>query len=342
MITDITTPIPYPDKVRVFPVRGKSLLSIGRGSYIVRSYVEHDEAVSSNILVGHFSSIANDNRFLVGINHPMCGLSTYPMEMLEQSDEEWTAWLGARRSREWADPKCQIIIGHDVWIGRGCTIMGGVHIGNGACVAAGALVSKDVPPYALVGGCPAKVIRYRFPEETIRRLQLIKWWYWPKEKIKSIVGDVKTPEGVIRFANEHDAIPLPPVNEQLDGYRKQGFRIFYFNPGTEGERLLPHVLEEFHGSFTVEDKACLVVDTTGHEEGYQAMIDETASRFGKGNIVLPVLTVPGSLPLDLLQAADFLLTTRDFSSVAYSDFVSDFGGKLLYALEEHPFASIEK
>ena len=71
-----------------------------------------------------------------------------------------------------------------VWIGSHALINGGVHIGNGACVAAGAVVVKDVPPYAIVGGVPAKVIRYRFTEDVIAKLEELKWWDMPEEKLK--------------------------------------------------------------------------------------------------------------------------------------------------------------
>ncbi len=75
-------------------------------------------------------------------------------------------------------------LGNDVWVGSHALINGGVHIGNGACIAAGAVVVKDVPPYAIVGGVPAKVIRYRFPEDVIAKLEELNWWDMPEKKLK--------------------------------------------------------------------------------------------------------------------------------------------------------------
>jgi serine acetyltransferase len=83
-------------------------------------------------------------------------------------------------------PSCKgdIIIENDVWIGAKATIMSGVRIGNGAIVAAGSVVSKDVPPYAIVAGNPAKVVKYRFSDEQIKKLLSIAWWNWDEQKIK--------------------------------------------------------------------------------------------------------------------------------------------------------------
>ena len=106
-------------------------------------------------------------------------LSTYTFPLfyedwnLEKSDVA-TAW----------DNKGDIVIGNDVWIGYEALIMAGVHIGNGAIIAARAVVTKDVPPYTIVGGVPAKPIRKRFTDDTIQKMEALKWWDWSYEKIK--------------------------------------------------------------------------------------------------------------------------------------------------------------
>ena len=82
------------------------------------------------------------------------------------------------------DNKGDIVIGNDVWIGYEAVIMTGVHIGNGAIIAARAVVTKDVPPYTIVGGVPARPIRKRFDEEVIRKLETLQWWDWSVEKIR--------------------------------------------------------------------------------------------------------------------------------------------------------------
>ena len=143
------------------------------------------------LIIGKFCSIACGAKFLLNCaNHTLKSLSTYTFPLfyedwdLEKSDVA-TAW----------DNKGDIVIGNDVWIGYEAVIMAGVHIGNGAIIAARAVVTKDVPPYTIVGGVPARPIRTRFDEETIRKLETLKWWDWSAEKIRQCLpyigkGDV--------------------------------------------------------------------------------------------------------------------------------------------------------
>jgi virginiamycin A acetyltransferase len=95
------------------------------------------------------------------------------------------------------DNKGDIVVGNDVWIGYEAVILSGVKIGNGAIIGTRAVVTKDVPPYTIVGGIPARPIKKRFDEETIEALQKIEWWNWPFEKIQANVnvirnGDIET------------------------------------------------------------------------------------------------------------------------------------------------------
>ena len=131
------------------------------------------------LIIGKFCSIACGMKFLFNCaNHTQKSLSTYTFPLFY---EEWeleksnitTAW----------DNKGNIVIGNDVWIGYEAVIMAGVHIGDGAIIAARAVVTKDVPPYTIVGGTPAKEIRKRFDAEVIEQLLIQKWWDWSTDKI---------------------------------------------------------------------------------------------------------------------------------------------------------------
>lgn len=140
----------------------------------------HYPVNGDRLIIGKFCSIACGAKFLFNsANHSLASLSTYPFPIFY---EEWglniqdvaTAW----------DNKGDIVIGNDVWIGYEAVVLAGVTIGDGAVIGARAVVTKDVPPYAVVGGVPARLIRRRFPDDTISALLALRWWDWPADKIK--------------------------------------------------------------------------------------------------------------------------------------------------------------
>lgn len=132
------------------------------------------------LVIGKFCSIACGTRFLFNCaNHTLNSLSTYTFPLFY---EEWNLEKSNVVSA-W-DNKGDIIIGDDVRIGYEAVIMSGVHVGNGAIIAARAVVTKDVPPYTIVGGTPAREIRKRFDTDVIKRLLMLKWWDWPIDKIR--------------------------------------------------------------------------------------------------------------------------------------------------------------
>jgi tetrahydrodipicolinate N-succinyltransferase len=104
-------------------------------------------------------------------------VSTFPLATLKRN--------GWRKEYELPDKEGIIMIGNDVWIGAGALILSGVTIGDGAIVGAGSVVTHDVPPYAVVGGVPAKIIRFRYNKDQIEALLKIAWWNWNIEKIKA-------------------------------------------------------------------------------------------------------------------------------------------------------------
>ena len=132
------------------------------------------------LIIGKFCSIACGAKFLFNCaNHTLKSLSTYTFPLFY---EEW-GLEKANVTAAW-DNKGDIIIGNDVWIGYEAVIMAGVHIGDGAIIAARAVVTKDVLPYTIVGGTPAKEIRKRFDTDVIEQLLMLKWWDWSIDKIR--------------------------------------------------------------------------------------------------------------------------------------------------------------
>ena len=139
------------------------------------------------LMIGKFCSIACGAKFLFNsANHTMNSLSTYPFPLFF---EEWG--LDRKDVASSWDHKGDIVIGNDVWIGYEAVVMAGVTIGDGAIIGTRAVVTKDVPPYMIVGGIPARPIKKRFSEETIEKLLDLQWWDWPREKLAENIEAIK-------------------------------------------------------------------------------------------------------------------------------------------------------
>ena len=145
--------------------------------------INHDK-----LQIGKFCSIACGAKFLFNsANHTLSSLSTYPFPLFF---EEWG--LEKKDVTNAWDNKGDIVIGNDVWIGYEAVILAGVTIGDGAIIGTHAVVTKDVLPYTIVGGVPAKPIKRRFPEETISALLEIQWWNWSEERITRNIGAIQS------------------------------------------------------------------------------------------------------------------------------------------------------
>lgn len=157
----------------------QNLVSVGNYTY-GSLYVKHYGSDNEFLSIGSFCSIAEKVNFILGGNHVYENVLTYPIRanIMNQGYE--------------ATSNGPIIIKDDVWIGFGATILSGVHIGQGAVVAAGAVVTKDVPPYAIVGGVPAKVIKYRFSQEIVNELLKIDYSKMTKEIISQHICELYT------------------------------------------------------------------------------------------------------------------------------------------------------
>ena len=192
-----------PDREKLYPRTGDTQtiylknaithLNITVGSYTMYHDFVHPPAdfQKNNVLyhypvngdrlsIGKFCSIACGAKFLFNsANHTMRSLSSYPFPLFF---EEWE--LEKTRVSEAWDNKGDIVIGNDVWIGYEAVILAGVTIGDGAVIGARAVVTKDVAPYTVVGGVPARPVKKRFSDGTIQRLLGLRWWDWPEERIR--------------------------------------------------------------------------------------------------------------------------------------------------------------
>lgn len=154
-------------------------VKVGKGTY--GSVMLFNDLRERVLVIGNYCSIAENIVFIMGHDHNLSCVSTYPFNAVA---------IGECNSE--ATSKGDIIVSDDVWIGYGATILSGVHIGQGAVVAAGAVVTKDVPPYAVVGGVPAKVIKYRFEQPVIDYMLTLDYGSLTEDLIREHVDDLYT------------------------------------------------------------------------------------------------------------------------------------------------------
>lgn len=175
----------YRDTVYLKNVIDHPRMEIGDFSYYTHSGRREDTALilapylghacRERLVIGKFVQIARGSYFITSsANHPMAGFTTYPFRIFKPET------FGYKDL-----PIRDKIVDHDVWIGQNAAIMPGVHIGSGAIVAAASVVTRDVPPYAVVGGNPASIIRMRYSKEMIEELLDLTWWDWPLDTIEA-------------------------------------------------------------------------------------------------------------------------------------------------------------
>jgi acetyltransferase-like isoleucine patch superfamily enzyme len=191
-------------ELRLHPSMQRS--AIGRFTYADGAPEVHGSASGTSgpaLTIGAYCSLARNVVIFVGAEHRTDWVTTYPMSM---------AFQNVVPAAGQATSKGPVVIGNDVWLGYGSTVMSGVTIGDGAVVGARAVVTKDVPPYAIVAGNPARVIRFRFSEEIVKRLLSIRWWDWPAELVRKAAPLLQSPD-LSRFFEFADSVdrtrPVP-------------------------------------------------------------------------------------------------------------------------------------
>ncbi|MGK7884452.1 MAG: CatB-related O-acetyltransferase [Crocosphaera sp.] len=187
----------YPDPNRLYPLRNYKRLCflkniINNPNIIVGDFTYYDDLenphnfeknvlyhfdfIGDKLIIGKFCAIASDVKFIMnGSNHPLNYFTTYPFAIFGHAWENTMSVEGTSKG--------DTVVGNDVWLGYNALIMPGINIADGAIIATNAVVTKDVEPYTIVGGNPAKLIRKRFSDEVISLLLELKWWDWSIEKI---------------------------------------------------------------------------------------------------------------------------------------------------------------
>jgi virginiamycin A acetyltransferase len=216
-------PLPAPDPTVMHPIAGQDrivfLRALVKSAKVeVGEYTYYDspgdalaferDAVlyafgPERLIIGRFCAIASGVRFLMpGANHADVGPSTFPFGVF---GAPWDTTMDIVMS---APSPGDTVVGHDVWLGYSALVLPGVTIGHGAVVAAASVVARDVPPYAVVAGNPARVVRLRFSEEDVERLLRAAWWNWPIELVTKHARAIMTgtPAELERIATEHGVL----------------------------------------------------------------------------------------------------------------------------------------
>lgn len=304
------------------------ILWIDKGSYVVDMDFTSGTLNCTDIgchcvHIGKYTSIANDFKIIVDMNHDYHSLwqGVVPELALPEEGRHGNGQTFRRIIR-----KGQVLIGNDVWIGDGVTILGGVRIGDGAVIAAGAVVVKDVPPYAIVGGNPTKIIKYRFPEETIERLRRIAWWDWDGEKIRECREDMYGE--VEDFAIKYDLTlqTLPRKSGQfIERLGKPDAPVFvYFMDFDDDYPVYKHVITSFLREYPNAEAELVLCYNAQSEEDTQKM-QELISILEKQTCMNALVNVYGISVSDeegIMSEADYYITNRDcrtLGRVAYAD-----------------------
>lgn len=302
----------------------KVMVTVGAYSYLVDESFETG-SFRSHLLVGRYCSLAHRVKFILGLNHLHQEVSSYPFDDFANID---SSQFDGDVNHAYENNHYQIILGNDVWIGAGATILGGVRIGNGAVIGAEAVVSKDVPPYAVVVGNPGRIVKYRFPKDVIEKLERIKWWEWDHETILARRQEMKDPAA---FAARYDRQITPIENETselLRRFHKDGGKIYEFVLDCDTkEPLWEKVLTAYLAAFSRKDHTTLFIDVPQGLKQHPALATiQTHVRNAGPQAARVCLHLVQRFPaLDTLPYVDVFLAGHSQASSRYVDYADLFG-----------------
>ncbi|WP_083501144.1 glycosyltransferase [Selenomonas sp. oral taxon 136] len=303
---------------------GQVVLTAGSRSQLLSGTIAstNDDA---HILIGRYASLGRNITFDMEDRASRASAAAYPFSFWSPSPAED---VPERR---------QIIIGNNVRIESNVIFRGGITVGNGAIVRAGAVLMEDVPPYAVVEGNPARVAGYRFDVDTIRQLQRIKWWNWPEEDIR---------KNIHILADNVDAFLMkfqPPVHEISDEtveilreFKEQGYRVYYFVPDVDSpEGIWRKVIRAYLSAYTANDKTALLLSLSGENaEAVTAKIQPLMNTMGENAPLILTHTWNEEHLGRIFSYVDDLITTKDGISSVCVDYASHENVRVSYGCDD--------
>lgn len=317
-----------------FEKKGEKFTSVtfGEGSYLVEASLEYGSP-KCHVMIGKYCSIAHGIKFIIGLNHNFSAVSTYPFH------EAFKRNVSSCRNSNPQKKRQQIIIGNDVWIGAYTTIMGGVRIGNGAVVGAGSVVTKDVPPYAVVAGNPASIIRYRFDKNTIDLLQKLRWWNWTPTQIQQRICEFDDISSFVAkyFTKVEDFVASKACEElfhALAQSKQEGYTFYYFLPDLLSEEAVWKDVFKKFAEGSNDFKKILFVDIP---RALPSPIIEqliNSVNYYKHSSILLNVSVEGYDVRAVLPVMDGIITTKEAEISYIVDLASSYDCEILYGFDD--------
>ena len=279
-----------------------------------------------NIQLGRFNACSNNIMFMVDANHDYKSVHQGTIQNIP---------LGNHTN---VNRKGQIIIENNCWVGYGATINAGVTIHDGAVVGANAMVTKDVPPFAIVAGNPAKIVGYRFSQEIIEKLLTIRWWDWSKEEIVARAEDICA--DVEKFIDKYY---VPPVKKENPVPRMtKGKRYVFYCDLEEGFPVFRRMMDSFVQSFDGTD-AELLLYINPKRCNVDSTLTEISTYFEKyvdKSCYINIYTEPLDDETDLLIDSDYYISNRQLENVHRMCMARFYGTSCLSGVDSCPFCCI--
>lgn len=302
---------------KLFPV-----LFIDRDSYIGSADImtSLDEKCIYNLNIGRYCSLANNITFMIDLNHDYRRVCQGRITGVPYKRPEFCKRKG------------QIAIMNDVWIGEHATVLGGVTIGNGAVVAANSMVTKDVPSYAIVAGNPARIVGYRFEEEQIQALNVIRWWNWDEEKVlansEALYGDIDS------FIQQHmsvakeeldmvEPVEVQPIEKQNSGEDK---RLLYVPDFEQSYPTYLNVIDAFVKKYSDTNYELLMyIEEDDLLQEKLSVLDMIFAQYEDANCYINLYIGTVQDERSLFCQADGFITSRSKENIARMDMADLYG-----------------
>ena len=306
------------------------LMSIDTDSYIVGAEIQSGIDFDVNgghhcLIVGKGCSLAESITFMIDLNHDYSSVAQGEL-----------SFLRTVKKKRISPRKASIIIQNDVWIGHGATIMAGVTLHNGCVVAADAVVTKDVPPYAIVGGNPARILRYRFDEETVAALQAIAWWDWPQAAQWDRREDFDLPvqDFIMKYLSDRDdtCSSTPPLRTDGDS-----LLVLFIPDAGEPYPLYPEVLRQYCEKDRPNVELLIYMPQEGFSQEHLAAIESILQEYEDCDTTVTLQTGKTLNEHILFQWADYFVTTRCRQTVYRTCLADRYHAKILYGTDSPIF-----